>query len=77
MTEYKILIGQMNWLVNHSRPDCAFEVSKGSNTNINSSQMRKLIKNCEKLKNTECDIILQNLIKEKKIYKCIFRCIIW
>lgn len=63
-TNYRSLIGQLNWIAQHTRPDISFHVSKCSKKcrKANTSDMRSLIKIIEKTKMECVRIKLSKLI---------------
>ena len=52
MAEYRGLVGKLNWLVQHTRPDIGFDISKAGKSfqQGHSSDMRDLIKKAKKIK---------------------------
>src|SRR5215469_9827209 len=68
MTMYRSILGKLNWMCQHTRPDIAFEVSKLSQENrgTTSDNMRKVISIVERIKSEELRI---NLGKMKGDYR--------
>lgn len=63
-TEYRSLIGQINWVSQHTRPDMSFDVSnlsKGTSEVIPSRNMRKLIHCAKKMKDKKMNICIKKL----------------
>ena len=63
---YRSIIGQLNWLVQHSRPDLAVGMSLGSKRlqGARASDMRKLIKLIEKARENVVEVKMGRLEKE-------------
>ena len=63
MKAYRGVVGKLNWVTQNTRPDLAFEVSEGGQCfqQARGSDMIKLLKVGQKMKNDECELQFRRL----------------
>jgi len=66
MKQYRGLVGQLNWISQHTRPELSFEVSNLSKSckKGTTRDMRKLIKTVKRAKELEGNIVMEKINKE-------------